>query len=67
LEIRFSHSKMSADSLRNWKQEGRSGDPHDHWIRAERELSGVAQDQSEATVEDVPPVVAARANQAVSA
>jgi hypothetical protein len=25
-----------------WEREGRSGDPEDHWLRAEQELKGVA-------------------------
>lgn len=33
-----------------WEQEGRSGNPHDHWTRAEREAGATAQDPSDATV-----------------
>jgi hypothetical protein len=29
-----------------WESEGRSGDPQDHWHRAERELSETPQEQS---------------------
>jgi hypothetical protein len=25
-----------------WEREGRSGDPEDHWLRAEQELKGAA-------------------------
>ena len=25
-----------------WEREGRSGDPEDHWLSAEHELSGIA-------------------------
>jgi hypothetical protein len=48
-----------------WESEGCSGDPQDHWVRAERELSGTMQERSEATVEDAPPAAAAGAAEAV--
>lgn len=41
-----------------WEREGRSGDPQDHWHRAERELSETTQEISEATVENAPPAAA---------
>ncbi len=50
-----------------WEREGRSGDPQDHWYRAERELSGTAEEQSEATVENAPPGAVAAALEAVDA
>ncbi len=48
-----------------WENEGCSGDPQDHWLRAERELSGATQERPEATVEDAPPAAAAGAAEAV--
>jgi hypothetical protein len=48
-----------------WEREGRSGDPQDHWYRAERELNDTAQEQSEATVESAPPGAAAAGLEAV--
>jgi hypothetical protein len=30
-----------------WEREGRSGDPQDHWYRAQRELGKAPQEQSE--------------------
>ncbi len=41
-----------------WEREGSTGDPQDHWYRAERELSEAPQERSGATVEDAPPVSA---------
>ncbi|WP_084731684.1 DUF2934 domain-containing protein [Microvirga vignae] len=35
-----------------WEGEGRSGDPQDHWYRAERELNETSQEQSEPKSED---------------
>ncbi|MXQ12323.1 DUF2934 domain-containing protein [Microvirga makkahensis] len=35
-----------------WESEDRSGDPQDHWHRAERELSEVPQEQSGPASED---------------
>ncbi len=49
-----------------WESEGRSGDPHDHWHRAERELKGRMPEQSDATVEDVSPAAAVEAMGAVT-
>lgn len=49
-----------------WESEGRAGDPHDHWYRAERELNASQPGQSFATVENAPPAVAAEAKAAVS-
>jgi hypothetical protein len=50
-----------------WEREGRSGDPQDHWYRAERELNGTTQEQSGATVENAPPGAAAEASEAIGA
>ena len=49
-----------------WENEGRAGDPHDHWHRAERELNGTQPEQSFATLENAPPAAAAEAKEAVS-
>ena len=38
-----------------WEHEGRSGDPEDHWLRAEQEVRGAAAkgiDQGATTAED---------------
>ena len=35
-----------------WEREGRSGDPEDHWVRAEREI---AAEVSQTSVEDTLP------------
>lgn len=35
-----------------WEQEGRSGDPEEHWYRAERELAATQQEQPESKEED---------------
>jgi hypothetical protein len=49
-----------------WESEGRAGDPHDHWYRAERELSHSQQEQSSATVENASPAAAIGAMEAAS-
>ena len=49
-----------------WENEGRAGDPHDHWYRAERELNQSQQEQSSATVESAPPAAAIGSVEAVS-
>jgi Protein of unknown function (DUF2934) len=48
-----------------WEREGRSGDPQDHWCRAERELSKAPQEHPEATVADATPAAAVGAMEAV--
>jgi hypothetical protein len=47
-----------------WEREGRTGNPEDHWFRAERELADQGQERSVATVEDAPPVAAAEVGSA---
>jgi hypothetical protein len=42
-----------------WEREGRTGNPEDHWFRAQRELD--EQERSDATVEDAPPAEAGAA------
>jgi pyocin large subunit-like protein len=64
-------SGASEESIRQrayeiWENEGRAGDPHDHWYRAERELNGSSQEQSFATVEDAPPAATVGAMEAIS-
>jgi hypothetical protein len=49
-----------------WENEGRAGDPHDHWYRAERELNHGQQEQSSATVENASPAAAIGAMEAVT-
>jgi hypothetical protein len=50
-----------------WEDEGRSGDPQDHWYRAERELSeSTTQERSEAIVEDATPAAAVEAVETVT-
>ncbi len=38
-----------------WEREGRSGNPEDHWLRAERELRDTPQDSGGIAVEAVLP------------
>jgi Protein of unknown function (DUF2934) len=45
-----------------WENEGRTGNPEDHWFRAEQELAVQGQERSDATLENAPP--AAEANSA---
>ena len=49
-----------------WEREGRSGNPEDHWFRAERELADQGQERSDATVESAPPVAAVEASSAAT-
>jgi hypothetical protein len=48
-----------------WEQAGRTGDPEDHWMRAERELSG-SPEGSAATVDQANPADAVAAEEAVA-
>ena len=41
-----------------WEREGRTGNPEDHWFRAERELADQGQERSDTTVENAPPAAA---------
>jgi hypothetical protein len=66
------HRSASEDMIRQrayelWESGGRTGDPQDHWYRAERELNETTQERSEATVENASPAAAAEAMGAVSA
>jgi hypothetical protein len=49
-----------------WESEGRSGNPEDHWFRAQRELEDQGQERSDATVKDAPPAAAAEASSAAT-
>ncbi|MCC2650974.1 MAG: hypothetical protein K0Q60_1129 [Microvirga sp.] len=63
---KYRQSGASEEAIRQkayelWENEGRAGDPHDHWYRAERELNHSQQEQSSTTVENAPPAVAVEA------
>ncbi|PVE20412.1 DUF2934 domain-containing protein [Microvirga sp. KLBC 81] len=45
-----------------WESEGRTGDPEEHWFRAQRELDDQGQERSVPTVADASPAAAAEAN-----
>jgi hypothetical protein len=49
-----------------WENEGRTGNPEDHRLRAEQELFWPGQKRSDATVEDAPPAATIKASSAVS-
>ncbi len=49
-----------------WEREGRTGNPEDHWFRAQRELAEQGQERSDATVENAPPVTAVEASSAAT-
>ena len=49
-----------------WESEGRAGDPHDHWYRAERELNQSQPEQSSAALQEAPPAAPVEAGEAVS-
>jgi Protein of unknown function (DUF2934) len=49
-----------------WESEGRTGNPEDHWFRAQRELDDQSQERSDATVEDAPSAAAAEASSVAS-
>ena len=48
-----------------WEKAGRTGDPEDHWLAAERELTRGAQEGADATVQDTSPVAAVEAMEEV--
>jgi Protein of unknown function (DUF2934) len=62
--------KIRARAYEIWERQGRTGNPEDHWLQAERELkaereqSEGREDQS-ATVKEAPPADAVRAAEAV--
>jgi len=55
-----------------WERQGRTGDPEDHWLEAEREITategsrGATDAPSEAKLEKAPPVQAVEALEAVA-
>ncbi len=49
-----------------WQNEGRTGNPEDHWFRAQRELDDQGQKQADAIVEEAPPGAAADASSAAT-
>jgi hypothetical protein len=49
-----------------WESEGRTGNPEDHWFRAQQELDDQGQERSDATMEDAPPAAAAEASAAAT-
>ena len=49
-----------------WEREGRTGNPEDHWFRAQQELHEQGQERSDATVADAPPAAAAEASSAAT-
>jgi hypothetical protein len=49
-----------------WEREGRAGDPHDHWYKAERELNQSQPEQSSASVENALSTAAVEATEAVT-
>jgi len=56
---------MDEESIRRrayeiWEREGRSGDPQDHWYRAQRELSDAPQKQPEPNSENEAPASASQ-------
>jgi hypothetical protein len=65
--------KIRARAYEIWEHQGFTGDPEDHWLEAEREMTveeqttAASRDRSEATVEEAPPVEAVEAREAVGA
>ena len=49
-----------------WEREGRTGNPEDHWFKAQRELADQGEERSDATVENAPPAAAAEASSAAA-
>ncbi len=64
--------KVRVRAYEIWERQGRTGNPEDHWLEAERELKAeegspeTSQDRSEATVEEAPPVEAVEALEAAT-
>jgi hypothetical protein len=44
-----------------WEREGRTGNPEDHWFKAQRELDDQGHEPSDATVENAPAAEASSA------
>ena len=49
-----------------WENDGCTGNPEDHWFRAEQELANQGQERSDATVEDAPPAAGVEASSAAT-
>jgi hypothetical protein len=49
-----------------WENEGRNGDPMEHWLRAERELRPASGGRSDATLEEARPIDSAAALEAIA-
>jgi hypothetical protein len=61
--IATSHDeKIRQRAYEIWEREARTGNPEDHWFRAQRELEDQGQERSDATVEDAPPAAAVEAS-----
>ena len=63
--------KIRSRAYEIWERQGRTGDPQDHWLEAEREIRAqedraVSPDRSEATVEEASPAEAVEALEAAS-
>ncbi|WP_074078304.1 DUF2934 domain-containing protein [Microvirga massiliensis] len=50
-----------------WESEGRTGNPTEHWLRAQQELRQGARTRSEATVQEATPADAVRAAETADA
>ena len=55
------HERSLIDRIRRrayeiWERVGQTGDPEDHWLEAERELTTGSDDRPEATLGDAAPV-----------
>ncbi len=61
--IATSHDeKIRQRAYEIWEREGRTGNPEDHWFRAQRELDEEGQERSDETVKDAPIATAVAAN-----
>jgi hypothetical protein len=64
--------KIRVRAYEIWERQGRTGDPQDHWLEAERDLTvgedarAASEDRPEATVEDASPVEAVEALEAAT-
>ena len=61
------HAEIRARAYDIWERQGRTANPEDHWLEAERQFRAeeeaikTLQDRSEATVEEAPAVAAVEA------
>src|SRR5215218_7320652 len=49
-----------------WERESRTGNPEDHWFRAQQEFDDQGQERSDGRVENAPPAAAAEASSAAA-